>query len=390
MDSTTRQLWQVNKYSWMSLAGVLGYILAARAQHLFIVPMWVVWTLFCIGVGECLARAVVGYRHGGALTGHWSTFFNGAEITLIALAVVITGGIRSDLWLLYFVVMMYESLYAPPREKRLLDLYVGAVYLLATLPGQLWLMHPEPAAIYWRLLVTRLFFLILVSALARRISANAHERDLELMALREQMATSEERARIAREIHDGLGHAMVSAILRLELCARLICKEPAEAETLLKEEIPALRAAWNEGRDMAFHLSPWETDEKSGDLTEALRRHIDQFSDRTGLAVAFHVQGQAMTLRPAVAFGLMRIIQEALTNAVKHAMSDSAAVTIVYSPPDMVTCLISDTGVGFDTGSAGSGVGLKAMQERASSLGGSLSITSAPGKGTTICLNLPC
>src|SRR5579871_971085 len=222
MDSTTRGLWQINKYSWMSLAGVLAYIFAAQAQHLFIVPIWVAWTLFAIGTVECLGRAIAGYRHGGSLQGWWSTLFNGAEITLIALAILITGGIHSDLWMLYFVVMIYESLYAAPRAKRLLDLYVAVMYLLCTLPAQIWLAHPEPPPVFWRMLITRLFFLILVSALARRISANAHARDLELMVLREQKATGEERARIAREIHDGLGHAMVSIILRLELCARLM------------------------------------------------------------------------------------------------------------------------------------------------------------------------
>jgi signal transduction histidine kinase len=392
MDSATRRLWQINKYSWMSLAGVLVYIFTAQAQHLFIVPVGVAWALFALGAIECLGRSVVGYRHGGSLQGGWSTFFNAAEIGLIALSIVITGGIRSDLWMLYFVVMTYESLYSDPRAKRLLDLYISIVYLLATLPVQLWLPHPEPEATYWRLLLTRLFALILVSALARRISTDAHQRDLELMILREEMATSEERSRIAREIHDGLGHAMVSAILRLELCLRLLRKNRNdEAEQLLQEEIPALRTAWNEGRDMAFHLRPWETNANAApkSLADALQNHIDRFAERTGINMALHVEGIEISLRPGVAYGLTRIVQEALTNAARHAHCSTATVTVIYTPDGRVTCVIVDDGQGFDADRAVTGVGLQAMRERASKLGGSLTVASAPGQGTSVTACLP-
>src|SRR5581483_8493298 len=260
MDSDLRQLWQLNKYLWMCLAFVLLYLPVAQAQGIVTAPACFAWLVFGLGLADGAARTYWGYRRGGALPVGWAWGFTYLDLLLISLAVSITGGLQSDLWLLYFVVMIYESLYAAPLTKRLMDLSVCAAYLLATLPHQPALALSLPPAVYARILATRLFFLVIVSALARRISANALARHQELMLLREQMAAAEERARIAREIHDGLGHALVSSILRLELCARLIGRAPAEAEALLKEEIPALRAAWNEGRDLAFHLRPWEMD----------------------------------------------------------------------------------------------------------------------------------
>src|SRR5205085_10219851 len=130
---------------------------------------------------------------------------------------------------------------------------------------------------YWVTVGTRLFLLVIVGMFARRMSANRESRNLEVMRLRAQVAASDARARIAREIHDSLGHALVATILRLELCRRLIRTKPEEAEKMLTDEVPALRAAWNEGRDLVFHLRPWERD-KCG-LAATLRRHVGRFAE---------------------------------------------------------------------------------------------------------------
>jgi signal transduction histidine kinase len=182
---------------------------------------------------------------------------------------------------------------------------------------------------------------------------------------------------------------MVSSILRLELCARLIRKAPDEAETLLKEEIPALREAWNEGRDLAFHLRPWEMEiAQEGTLSDTLRRHIGRFAERTGLVIEFEAEGDEWNLRPEAAFGLTRILQEALTNAAKHAQATSVKVLLRRSPGQKVICRIEDNGKGFDLEAARTGIGMGAMQERAVALGGTLRVESAPGKGTCITLTL--
>ncbi|SRR5579884_151435 len=391
MDARTRQLWQINKYLWMSLAFVLIYLPIAQQQHLLRVPVWAAWVLFGLALADGGGRTYLAYRRGGNLTDSWAWFFTYLDIALISASIGVTGGIESDLWLLYFVVMTFESLFATPQAKHRIDVTIIAAYLLAALPYQL--VSPPPAIptlVFVRIMASRLFFLVVVGALGRRISANAAARNQELLLLREQMATGEERARIAREIHDGLGHALVSSILRLELCARLIPKAPEEAQTILKEEIPALRAAWNEGRDLAFHLRPWEMDAAREDgLVDTLRRHIGRFAERTGLAVDLKVEGEDWRLRPEAAFGLMRIVQEALTNAAKHALPSVIEITLARAPRGSLTCVIRDDGKGFDVGAQHIGVGLLAMRERAEALGGELAITSALDAGTTITVTLP-
>jgi signal transduction histidine kinase len=389
MDSDLRQLWQLNKYLWMCLAFMLLYLPVAQAQGILTAPAWFAWLVFGLGLADGAARTYWAYRRGGTLPVGWAWAFTYLDLLLISLAVGITGGLQSDLWLLYFVVMIYESLYATPLTKRLMNVSVCVSYLLATLPHQTALASSLPPAVYARILATRLFFVVIVSALARRISANALARHQELMLLREQMATAEERARIAREIHDGLGHALVSSILRLELCARLIGRAPAEAEALLKEEIPALRAAWNEGRDLAFHLRPWEMDaSREGGIIESLRRHLGRFAERTGLSVDLQAEAGNWKLRPEAAFGLARIVQEALTNAAKHAQGSAITVRLARNAGSLV-CTVRDNGRGFAVGNAPVGVGLLTMRERAEALGGTLRIESAPDAGTTITVTLP-
>lgn len=379
METRTRELWQINMYLWLTLAFVLIYLPIARAQHLFDVPAWVAWILFGLALADGASRTYLGYRRNGSLPARWAWFYTYLDLFLISGAIAITHGIDSDLWLLYFVVMTFESLYTTVEHKRLLDFSIIIAYLLATLPHQLLSVPPPlPVPVFLRILAARLFFLILVSALGRRISENAEARNRELMQLREQMATAEERARIAREVHDSLGHALVSTILRLELCARLIGRAPEEAEAILKEEIPALRAAWNEGRDLAFHLRPWETVEEE-DLAQTLRRHIGRFAERTGLSVNLKVKGEGWKLRPSVTFGLTRIIQEALTNAARHAHASSIEVTLAAQPHAGIVCTVCDNGTGFAADAPQAGFGLQAMRERAEALGGAFAITSTPG-----------
>jgi signal transduction histidine kinase len=360
---------------------------------LLLVPVGVTVLIFALAVLNGAARSYLGYRLGGTLGAIRRTYallswgMTIVDIALIAAAVGVTKGVESDLWLLFFIVIISESLYATALQSRIIATLISVAYLAATLPRQL-ALTPIPFLDYAALVGARLFFVILVGRYGRRISYNAEERNRELIQLREQVAVGEERARIAREVHDGLGHAMVSSILQLELCARLVRRAPEEAEEILKREIPALREAWNEGRDMAFHLRPWEMGEGTP-LPDTLRRHIGRFAERTGLVVDFTAEEDDWNLRPEAAFGLTRIVQEALTNAAKHAQARSIQVELRHDSGRGVLCTIQDNGQGFDLNAAPAGVGLQAMRERAEALGGTLTMESAPEQGTRIQLRLP-
>ncbi|HLJ56808.1 MAG TPA: sensor histidine kinase [Chthonomonadaceae bacterium] len=388
MDSATQHILRINKYVWFCLAFVLLYLLVGRHEGRFDAPSAVVWALFAAGVASVSLRTYCALRADGR-GAYWNRLFNYVDMALVALLIAATRGIESHLWLLYFALMTFAALYATPGSKRAVDVSVSALYTLATIPHQIDQRTSLPPALYLWTLATHLFILILVSALARRTSADAEERSAELLLLREQMASAAERARIARDVHDNLGHAMVGTLLRLELCRKLLEREPAEAARILREEIPALRAAWNEARDLSFHLMPWEADIAAQGFVPALRRRCGAFAERTGIIVEVACEDETIHVGSAFANGLMRIVQEALTNAARHAAPARIEVRLNAAPAGSVRCVVADDGQGFDQASVAAGVGLSAMRELAETLGGTLSVASGPGAGTQIAITMP-
>lgn len=374
----SNEQWQLNKYLWLCLLGLAVYLPFASKRDWVSVSLPAAYGILGLAVLNGAARTYSAWLQGGS-NGPIGWLFTSVDILLISLGVALTGGIRSDLWLVYFVLMISEALYAPPLQTTALIGGMIAAYLAATWPA-----HRDPD--YFVIAGTRLFFLVLVGAFARRISMTHERRNQELARLNEQVAASEERARIAREIHDGLGHALVASILRLELCGRLIRKKPEEAEGILKEEVPALRAAWNEGRNLAFHLRPWERDPAG--FVQTVRRHLGRFAERTGIAVDFSAEPEDLNLGEDSELAVIRIIQEALTNVARHARANKVAVKLALDSTGL-RCDIRDDGDGFDAQNGAEGFGLRAMRERAEKLGGSLSVKTAPREGTTVGVFLP-
>ena len=178
--------------------------------------------------------------------------------------------------------------------------------------------------------VTRLFFLCIVSAIARRLYLNAEERSRQLAALREQLGVAEEKSRVARELHDGLGREIVNVILGLEVARRAAEKKPEQVPALLEENLALLRVAMDDTRALIFQTRPWTLEgDGCAAFTERLERYARQFADRTGLAVQVHCElgdaafGPQAGLRPACA-----IVQEALNNVAKHAQATEVAIDL--------------------------------------------------------------
>lgn len=378
MRRSISDLWQVNKYLWITLVFLAIYIPFASAQGKFTVPLPQVYGLLALAVVNGGLRTYCGWRRGG-YNDERGWVFTIVDVVLISLAVRVSGGLQSDLWLLYFVVLISETLFAPPRQTRLLSVLIAVGYLWGTWPKQV-------TPLYLLSLGVRVFFLYLVGSFGRRLSEDRERRNQEMGLLREQVAASEERARIAREVHDGLGHALVASILRLELCLRLIRRDPAQAEALLREEVPALRAAWNEGRDLAFHLRPWEPDPAG--FAQGLRRHVSRFAERTGIVVNMELDEAIGRLRPETEMALMRIAQEALTNIAKHAQASEVAIRL-RRERGRIRCTICDNGIGFEPEEKSVHFGLDAMRDRAQQLGGDFHLTSKSGAGTVIEVTVP-
>ncbi len=129
-------------------------------------------------------------------------------------------------------------------------------------------------------------------------------------------------------------------------------------------------------------------------LIPALRGHISALEDRTGIQAQLIVQGKSARLEPEVETTIFRIVQESLTNVVRHAAARSVQVQIAFNG-DGVEFSISDDGRGFDVARALAGEGGRAawgllgIQERASLVGGTAELASAPGQGTTVRISIP-
>jgi len=189
-------------------------------------------------------------------------------------------------------------------------------------------------------------------------------------------AQEEERARIARELHDEVGQALTGLILGLEGL-------PGDAAQALKE---LARYTLAEVRRLALDLRPSVLDHLG--LEAALVRYVREFADRTGIEVdlSFHLRRPLSKELETVVY---RVVQEALTNVARHSGSPRAAVGVLEAEGE-VRVFVEDEGRGFDPKAVGPGhQGLLGMRERVELLGGRFFLESAPGEGTRVQVRLP-
>jgi signal transduction histidine kinase len=222
-----------------------------------------------------------------------------------------------------FVVVLAETVLSPSREARPVYAAAGIALLLGTWPvagGGI----AAPAPAYFFEAGTRLFFLTIVGVLMRRIREVAQAREAELANLRAELAAAGERAHLSREIHDGIGNTLAAAVLRLEVAARVGEKRPEEVSaTLLREEAQALRGSMNALRDWTFFARPWSRPDGGAGAAALPSRVLEQetarFGQRTGIPVVVEGADALDAFGPNAQLALLRIVQEALTNAAKHA-----------------------------------------------------------------------
>ncbi|MCE5313452.1 MAG: sensor histidine kinase [Armatimonadota bacterium] len=310
------------------------------------------------------------------------------DAVLLALTIRFTGGIESELWLFYYFMLIAGAMDPRPRTIELIAPLVLISYIAATLPPL--------GAWDWQIIEiagTRLLFLFLASLLTRQVGLARGRLSDEIGRLSEQLALSQERNRIAREIHDGVGHSLVNCILTLELCERLVSKDPNEACKIISQEKDDLRSALDEMRDYVRHLRPAEIENEA--LVPLIQRHIAHFADRTGLSARIKGAGSNIDLAPSSRLVLLRIIQEALTNSVKHSDATEVEVSLARTGDGGVHCIITDNGCGFEENdvlndpASRQGFGLRTMKDRASGVGGDVQIESEPGKGTRVSVYVP-
>jgi signal transduction histidine kinase/streptogramin lyase len=188
-----------------------------------------------------------------------------------------------------------------------------------------------------------------------------------------------ERTRIARDIHDTLAQAFVATSVQLECLEEgLEGGDPASARRHLNTARKVVEDSLDEARRAVWVLRPQAIEPG---LVVALQTLVDRLPGTP--AVELQVAGPTRPLPPAIAAELLRIAQEAVANARRHARSRRIEVRLVFLPR-AVTLAIADDGKGFDDSAAGGGQGVMGMKERAADIGARLSIESLPDQGTTI------
>ena len=205
-------------------------------------------------------------------------------------------------------------------------------------------------------------------------------------ALRRVVAAQEqERRRLARELHDETGQALTSILLGLRTVEEAGGESDMRAAVAEVREL--VRATLQDVRQLAVELRPKALDDFG--LVAALERLTDTFREQTGIALEFHSTLPPERLSPEIETALYRIVQESLTNIVKHARAGSVSITLGRKR-NAVTAVVEDDGVGFDPArTREDGLGLIGMRERVALVGGRLTIESRRGAGTTFVVEVP-
>jgi two-component system sensor histidine kinase UhpB len=196
-------------------------------------------------------------------------------------------------------------------------------------------------------------------------------------------AQEEERARVARDLHDEVNQALTGLLLRLEAARE---KAPPELAAELAEIRALANQAMQELLSLARQLRPTALDDLG--LRAALAGHVTELERQGAVDADFEVDGTLGDLPPNVQLVVYRVAQEALSNAVRHAEAEHVDVRLGREG-DTVTLAVADDGRGFTFDRIGTGLGIGGMRERALLVGGDLQVESRPGEGTRIQLRVP-
>ena len=202
----------------------------------------------------------------------------------------------------------------------------------------------------------------------------------------EELATTQERNRLAREIHDNLGHYLTVANVQIKAAQAVMDKDPTRAQVALdraaqltQDGLAAVRHSVAALRESPVGAVP---------LPEAVAALAAE-SQAAGIVVELAVEGRPRPLDARAELTLYRAAQEGLTNVRKHARASRVDLRLDYRDPAAVSLTIHDTGLGSDPAAESTGFGLLGLNERARQLGGRLTIDTAPGAGYELMLTLP-
>jgi signal transduction histidine kinase len=282
----------------------------------------------------------------------------------VAFLMLATGGVTSGFGSLLMIPIVAVALYGRPRDSAIALAVVVATMLAVSFATP----HVDSATVRRSFIfgATGAMLSVAVHALRRRL-VDSNERV-------EQLATMEERRRIARELHDGLAHELAYIASKAKRAAG-----PDATPFDTREVAGAADRALDEARRAITLL----TGSRPQPLNQAVAQTAEDLGSRLGLAVCVDVADE-VDMAADVTEHLLRIVREAMTNAANHAGANH--VTVRLRDQHGVRLIVEDDGCGFDPARRGprAGFGLVSMEERATSVGAQFKLDSAPSRGTRI------
>lgn len=228
----------------------------------------------------------------------------------------------------------------------------------------------------------------LLAAIARLTATTARTIQLtgqvQEARIRTVSAREEERRRLRRDLHDGLGPVLASQGLKLATARQLVREKPDAAERLLDEVMSQSENTVAEVRRLVYALRPPTLDELG--LVDAIREHVDVVAANSGLQITVAAPASLPEIPAAVEVAAFRIVQEALNNVIRHAQARCCTLAIVSDASLHIR--IEDDGVGLPA-AVHSGVGLHSMRERAIEVGGVCTVANRGAGGVIVQVSLP-
>jgi signal transduction histidine kinase len=324
--------------------------------------------------------------------------YTGLEIILILITAFLGGG-PARLFPFLNMIIVTRSCLIFQLNGRLVVASLSFILILITLTQRFsrFPLPPKAQERFWFLTfsfmisfgLALVFVLLLMNAIlserqSREKLAIANEKLREYALRIENQATLEERNRIAREIHDSLGHSLTALNLQLETALKLWQSNPSKAQNFLARAKELGSKALQDVRQSVSTMRSHPLHSES--LEQAIAILAEDFYRSTGVVPICQID-LAYPLPPEISTAVYRIIQESLTNISKYA--NATEIKIQLTTTTNINLIVEDNGRGFDVEQNTTGFGLQSMRDRTLARGGEFQINSAPGLGCKIIVDIP-
>lgn len=267
-----------------------------------------------------------------------------------------------------------------PRWAYITDAVIIAAYLISVRA------FSESWAVVWAgfpVFFAALIFVAVFTQMA--VDEEKARKEVERLLIElEELTITRERNRLAREIHDGLGHYLTTVHMQIQAGRAIMRNNPIKADEMLEKAQSIAKEALADVRESvaALRISP----EEARPITEMISK-IVKSCETPEIATEMKIIGAPRNLSQPVRLTLFRSAQEGLNNACKHAAATRVSVTLDYSHSDSVKLLVEDNGIGAEQ--LDGGFGLIGLKERVHLLNGEMQIITAPNKGLTLEVTVP-